>query len=290
MERKQIEERLDHLAHYDHLTELPNRMLFMDRLRQALHLAEREKNHFTLMFIDLNDFKGVNDSYGHDVGDVLLKEFANRLSRLIRRSDTVARIGGDEFTVLLNNLGNAQQIMTLAQKIINETHQPFVIKAQEFNVGCSIGIAVYPEAGSDEETLQRHADLAMYQAKQEGVSSYRFYSKLLSGATKIQCDLHNDFYQAIASKQLGVFYMPRMNTQTKIIEAFDVLPYWRHPDKGILHYQYFANIFQDKGMGKKLMEWLLSVGLHQWGKIQPCGHIKLAFRFDYAHFSNAQFP
>lgn len=176
-ERKEIEERLDYLAHYDHLTKLPNRILFFDRLRQSISLSHREKTHFALMFIDMDRFKSINDNYGHCTGDGLLQQFAERLSQAVRRSDTVARIGGDEFTVLLQNTGTTTQIMNLAQKIIDDIRMPFVVNDHKLNVGCSIGIAVYPDAGKDEETLQRHADLAMYQAKKEPVSCYRFYSK-----------------------------------------------------------------------------------------------------------------
>lgn len=289
IERKQIEERLDHLAHYDHLTDLPNRMLFLDRLRHSISLAQREKNQFTLMYIDMDGFKGVNDSYGHDVGDKLLQQFAKRLQNAVRRSDTVARIGGDEFTVLLHNIGNPPQIMVLAQKIINEASQPFLIEGNEFMVGCSIGIAVYPDAGDNEETLQRNADLAMYQAKQEPASSYRFFSDVLSSEIKVQWDLHQDFYAAMAAKQFGVFYIPQLDLQTRRITAVEIAPYWKHPEKGVLHYQQFSSISTDKEMGKKLSEWLVAVGMHQFKKLADTEHLKLVFNIDFHHFSQGQF-
>jgi len=193
IERKQIVDRLDHLAHYDHLTDLPNRSLFLDRLRHSINLAERDKNQFTLLFIDLNDFKGINDSYGHDTGDKLLKQFSDRLLKSVRRSDTVARMGGDEFTVILHNLGNPQKIMMLAQKILSDANELYTINKHRFTMGCSIGIASYPDSGRDEETLQRNADLAMYQAKQASASSYRFYTDALTDEIKIQWDLLRDF-------------------------------------------------------------------------------------------------
>ncbi|MGH1485215.1 MAG: diguanylate cyclase domain-containing protein [Cellvibrionaceae bacterium] len=288
IERKQIEDRLDHLAHYDHLTDLPNRMLFLDRLRHSISIAQREKNQFTLMFIDMDDFKGVNDSYGHEVGDKLLKQFSGRLSRAVRRSDTVARIGGDEFTVLLHNIGSAPKIMMLAQKIINETNQPYTINGHEFMVGCSIGIAVYPDAGDDEETLQRNADLAMYQAKQESVSSYRFFSDVLSSDIKVQWDLHRDFYPAMAAKQFGVFYVPRVDIKSNQITAIEIAPYWKHPEKGVLHYQHFSSISADREMGKRLFEWLCAVGLHQFSKLQYAENVKLVFNLDFHHFTQGQ--
>ena len=288
IERKQIEDRLDHLAHYDHLTDLPNRMLFLDRLCHSTSIAQREKNHFTLMFIDMDDFKGINDSYGHETGDKLLKQFSLRLSRAVRRSDTVARIGGDEFTVLLHNIGSVPQVMMLAQKIINETNQPYRINGHEFTVGCSIGIAVYPDAGNDEETLQRNADLAMYQAKQEPVSSYRFFSDALSSDIDVQLDLHRDFYPAMAAKQFGVCYVPRVDIKNNQITAIEIAPYWKHPEKGVLHYQHFSSICADNEMGKRLFAWLYAVGLHQFSQLDHAKDVKLVFNLDCHHFTQRQ--
>ncbi len=289
IERKLIEDRLDHLAHYDHLTDLPNRILFLDRLRHSISIAEREKNQFSLLFIDLNDFKGINDSYGHDAGDKLLKEFSSRLRKVVRRSDTVARIGGDEFTVLLHNLGSSPKIMMLAQKIINETNQPYSINGHEFNVGCSIGISIFPDSGDDEEKLQRNADLAMYQAKQASVSSYRFYSDVLTNEIKVQWDLLRNFYSAMADKQFGVFYIPRIDIRTNKIAAIEIAPYWKHPEKGVLHYHQFSSVSADKEMGGKLSEWLLSVGLYQYSQLKKTIPLKLVFNIELQHFSHGKF-
>lgn len=286
IERKQIEDRLDHLAHYDHLTDLPNRSLFLDRLRHAINLAARDKNQFTVLFIDLNDFKGINDSYGHDTGDKLLKQFSSRLQNSVRRSDTVARMGGDEFTVILHNLGSSQKIMMLAQKIINDANEPYDINEHHFNVGCSIGIATYPNSGHDEETLQRNADLAMYQAKQASVSSYRFYTDALTDEIKAQWDLLRGFYAAMKEKQFGVFYIPRIDLSSKEIVAVEIAPYWKHPQKGVLHYHQFSSINTDKEMAHKLSEWLLAVGLYQFSKLPASANIKLVFNFEPHYFSS----
>ncbi len=288
IERKQIEDRLDHLAHYDHLTNLPNRSLFLDRLRHSINLAARDKNQFTLLFIDLNDFKGINDSYGHDTGDKLLQAFSKRLQKAVRRSDTVARIGGDEFTVILHNLGNAQKIMMLAQKIINNANEVYNINKHEFNVGCSIGIASYPESGRDEEILQRNADLAMYQAKQASVSSYRFYTDGLTEDIKTQWDLLRDFNTGIEQNQFGVFYIPRIDLFTNKIAAVEIAPYWKHPRKGVLHYHQFSSISSDREIGTKLANWLLSVGLYHFSKLASPS-IKLVFNLEPQYFSNPNF-
>lgn len=280
IERKQIEDRLDHLAHYDLLTDLPNRGLFLDRLRHAINLAERDNKQFTLLFIDLNDFKGVNDSYGHDTGDKLLQQFSQRLLNSVRRSDTVARIGGDEFTVILHNLSQSQKVMMLAQKIINDANAPYKINGHEFTVGCSIGIASYPECGKDEEILQRNADLAMYQAKQDAVSSYRFYNDTLSDEIKTQWDLLRDFHVGMDTKQFGVFYIPRVDLRDNSIAAVEIAPYWKHPKRGILHYHEFSSINSDRELSHRLSEWLLSVGLFQFSKLNNKRRIKLVFNLE----------
>jgi diguanylate cyclase (GGDEF)-like protein len=289
IDRKKIEDRLDHLAHYDHLTDLPNRSLFVDRLRHSINIAYREKHTFTLMFIDLDNFKGINDSYGHDVGDKLLTQFARRLGKVVRRSDTIARIGGDEFTVLLHNIGSRPKIIMLAQKIIDETSKPYSIDGHEFVVNCSIGIAIYPESGADEETLQRNADLAMYEAKQEHVSSYRFFTDVLTQDIKMQWDLHRDYYNAMKKREFGVFYIPRINLKTKKLAAIEIAPYWKHPTKGVLHYQYFSSISKDKEKGKVLFNWLFAMGLHQFSRLHNKQDVKLVFNVDIEHFAEPDF-
>lgn len=176
LERKKLENHFIYLAHHDYLTGLANRTLFLDRLEQTIQLADRANDKFTLMFVDLNNFKVVNDNYGHEMGDRLLKEFSARLIENVRSSDTVGRIGGDEFMILFNHIGSTPQIISLAQKLIDSIRSPFVIKGQELFVGCSIGIAVYPDSGESAEVMKRNADVAMYQAKLTGTSCYRFFS------------------------------------------------------------------------------------------------------------------
>lgn len=176
LERKKLENHFIYLAHHDYLTGLANRTLFLDRLEQTIQLADHSNDKFTLMFIDLNNFKVVNDNYGHEMGDRLLKEFSGRLIENVRSNDTVGRIGGDEFMILFNHIGATPKIMSLAQQLIDSINSPFMIKGQELFVGCSIGIAVYPDSGDSAEAMKRNADVAMYQAKLTGTSCYRFFS------------------------------------------------------------------------------------------------------------------
>ncbi len=174
-ERKAAEDNMRHSAHYDALTDLPNRTLFTDRLRQALTQARRDKAQMAMMFIDLDQFKPVNDTYGHDVGDLLLKGVAERMLGCLRASDSAARIGGDEFVVLLPTIEDAQDAMMIANKILHAISQPFELAGHSLRISASIGIAVYPEHGSDEKLLLISADIAMYHAKKSGRNNVRLY-------------------------------------------------------------------------------------------------------------------
>lgn len=173
--RKVMEERMRHMAHYDPLTELPNRALITDRLQQAVIKARRDKAHMAVMFLDLDKFKPVNDNLGHDIGDLLLKQVAQRLLSSVRASDTVARIGGDEFVVLLPSLEQELDATVVADKILHALKQPFDVAGHDLSISCSIGIAAYPEHGDDEKLLLINADIAMYHAKKDGRNDYRFF-------------------------------------------------------------------------------------------------------------------
>jgi hypothetical protein len=174
-EKKDFEEHLRHMAQYDALTKLPNRALFSDRLQQTFTTARRTREHFGLMFIDLDKFKPVNDTYGHEAGDLLLKDAANRMQGCVRESDTVARIGGDEFVVLLASLKHDQDAHEVGEKIRHALNQPFKISGNTLNISSSIGIAIYPAHGDDEKELVKHADLAMYYAKENGRNNVTVY-------------------------------------------------------------------------------------------------------------------
>ncbi len=176
-ERKRAEERLSHMAHHDALTGLPNRPLFDDRLRQALALARRDRQRLALLYLDLDDFKPINDRFGHAVGDRLLQEAARRISDCMRASDTVGRIGGDEFVVLLPRVDTAADAVRVAEKIRQAIQRPFALDGQELGVSCSLGIALYPEHGEEERTLSHHADLAMYQAKESGRNTVEIFAE-----------------------------------------------------------------------------------------------------------------
>lgn len=261
MERKKIEHHLNYLAHYDYLTALPNRVLFLDRLGQAVSLSQRSGEQFTVMYIDLNDFKVVNDNYGHDVGDKLLKEFADRLQQNVRRSDTVARIGGDEFTILLNHMGSTPKIISLAQKLIDSVEEPFIIDENTLAVGCSIGIAVFPDSGDSVDIIQRNADMAMYQAKQAGVSCYRFFIQQPKDDVFIENLSPEQLGEIIREGRLAISYTPRIDLHTNRIVSVEISPIWNNEKLGAQNYKRFASLIKNVETIKLLTEWMLDTSL-----------------------------
>jgi|GEM_PF-3418020 len=281
LQRKSIEQRLENLANYDFLTQLPNRMLFQDRLRQFIHAAERERHQFALMVVDLNDFKKINDSYGHEVGDELLKVFSQRLKRAIRRNDTVARVGGDEFMLLFAKVVSQELTQQLVYKILQELQKPAEINGHILPMPCSIGIAIYPGAGTDIETLQRNADIAMYNAKLEKGSTYCFYNSTLDMQSNSQEELNLNFVSALANNQIGLYFNPRIECATDRICAIEVNPYWEHPHKGLLEYENFNWRQLDPAMSSRFIEWLLVTSLEYFKELSVMSDTKLIFNIDF---------
>ena len=282
IERKKIEQHLDHLAHYDHLTDLPNRILFLDRLNQAISLGHRSNDPFTLMYLDLNGFKAVNDNYGHEMGDKLLQSFSSRLQACVRRSDTVARIGGDEFTVLLNNIGSTAKIISLAQKLIENIQVPFHIAGLELSIGCSIGIAVFPDAGTDADILQRHADIAMYQAKQSGTSSYRFFTyQNRQENTALETLSPNELKVLIDDNKIDLGFTPRIDIHKNTICAVEVSP--MYVDKDMI-----ASVCNNETK-RLLIEWSIEKAFEIASSIYTGNTLTLAFNIDVEQLQSSHF-
>ena len=234
IDRKSAESELARLAHYDALTGIPNRLLFNDRLDRALQRADRGDSPFALLYVDLDGFKAVNDMHGHDVGDKLVQGIAERLSQCIRRTDSVARIGGDEFTVLLEKINSTNDTVMIAQKIIDVITEPFNINGQQLRVGSSIGIAVYPEAGTDAKTLLKNADMAMYEAKAMQGSTYRFFTDQMNNEALDQGRLELELRAAINNDEFAMYFQPRISLQTGKIIGAESLLRWHHPERGLL--------------------------------------------------------
>lgn len=258
IERKQTEQHLSRLAHYDTLTDIPNRILFRDRLEHAIRLADRDQTNFTLMFIDLNGFKQVNDSFGHDTGDAVIRMCAERLNECMRRSDSVARMGGDEFTLLLENTDSSTDVAHIAEKIIARVGSPYRVGGYELSIGCSLGIAVYPQAGQDAETLLKNADMAMYQAKLRDESSFRFFTEAMNQQVRRQLRLESDLRAALNHDQLSLVYQPRIDIHSGTIIAVEALLRWNHPERGLLDAKEFIGIAEDTGLINAIGYWAVS--------------------------------
>ncbi len=257
IERKQTEERLAYLAQYDHLTGLANRALFRDRLDQALARAERNNQRLALMFLDLDHFKSINDTLGHDAGDQLLEEVAQRLKSCVRKTDTVARIGGDEFTVILEGITSNQDPIIVAQKIIDKLSPPFTLAGQEVFSGISIGITVYPDDGETARELLKYADRAMYRAKDLGCNNYQFYAANLNLRATERLTFRNSLYHALDRDQFELHYQPLVEIGTGNIVGVEALIRWQLPQFGILHPDRFIGIAEETELIAPIGEWVL---------------------------------
>ncbi len=266
IERKQTEIYLARLAHYDQLTDIPNRILFRDRLEHVIHLANRDKTSFALLFIDLNGFKQVNDNFGHDAGDAIIRICAERLNSCMRRSDSVARMGGDEFTLLLSHIENHTDVAHIAEKIIALISEPAEINGYEVVVGCSIGIAIYPQAGRDAESLLKNADMAMYKAKQEEGSSFCFFTDAMNKNVRKQLRMEANLRKALKKNQFFLHYQPRIDVRTQQIVAVESLLRWDNPETGVLNANEFITAAEDTGL-------IISIGY--WAIRQACHDLKL---------------
>ncbi len=288
---KQQEAHIHHQAYYDALTDLPNRLLFADRLKQAVAHAYRQRQQLAVMFLDLDRFKQVNDSFGHHVGDQLLQEVAKRLQALVRADDTVARLGGDEFTLLLQNVSHADDAIRIADQVIKAFDSPIVIEKHELFTSTSIGIAIYPYDGTDAETLMKNADSAMYLAKRNGRNSYQLYTPDMNESAAEQLMLENQLRRAIERDELVLHYQPQVNADTGEIVGIEALLRWQHPEKGLLYPLGFITLAEESGLIVSIGEWVLRTACVQNKRWQAtaCKAVKMAVNVSARQFSHPHF-
>ncbi len=288
VERRQAEARVHHMAYHDNLTGLPNRALLSDRLDRAMLAAERTDRKLAVLFIDLDRFKTINDSLGHQTGDHLLKEVAGRLCRAVRASDTVARLGGDEFVVLVPGIRSADECNRVAEKIIEALAAPFPFEGRQLHITPSIGICVYPDDGGDVETLMRHADAAMYHAKASGRNNHQFFTERMNQAAALHFELESSLRGALAKEEFELFYQPIIEIGTRRVHTMEVLLRWRRPGHGLILPDHFIPIIEENGLIVPIGEWVMRSACEQSVEWQRMGlrPVPLAVNLSPRQFMN----
>jgi diguanylate cyclase (GGDEF)-like protein/PAS domain S-box-containing protein len=270
-ERKAAEERIQFLAYYDSLTELPHRALLQDRMEIALADARRRGEKIVVMFLDLDQFKAINDSFGHSFGDILLREFAKRIQNCGRGQDTVARVGGDEFVIMLNSAKNAADAATAAEQLIAALNEKFVIQGQSLYVSCCVGVSMFPEHGADSETLIRNADAAMYCAKCDGRSKVRFFTDEMNAEAQERLTMDKNLRLALDRDEFFLVYQPQIEIETGRITGLEALIRWQHPELGLVPPDRFISIAENNGLIVPIGEWVLRTACAQAKRWQDDG-------------------
>lgn len=286
--RKLSEKRLEQLAHYDALTGLPNRVLIHDRLRQSLAQAGRQEGKVGVMFVDVDHFKKINDTLGHEFGDALLQRVARHMSEAVRTDDTVGRLGGDEFAVILNTLSHGEDAQRVADKIKAEFAQPLRIGETELYIKVSIGIALYPGDGVDAGALLKHADVAMYSAKSSGRNTFKFYNAEMNARALELLRIEHGLHNALIRGEFVLVYQPKIDVATNGIAGFEALLRWQHPDRGMILPDDFIPLLEDSGLILPVGEWVLETVCAQLSAWERAGldEVQVSINLSARQFSS----
>jgi diguanylate cyclase (GGDEF)-like protein len=296
--RKLAEEKIRYLAYYDSLTGLPNRVLFKEHLKRALTASEQHKHRLAILFLDLDRFKGINDSLGHDTGDLLLQQVADRLRLRVRPYDSVsrdseeqrdsliARLGGDEFTILLEGIANPESAARVARRVIEALEEPFELRGNEVFISCCIGISIYPHDGTDMDLLVKNADVAMYCAKDLGYGTFQFYTQEMNSASLERLILETQLRKAIEKKEFFLHYQPQVDCDTHRIVGLEALVRWNNPELGLVSPATFIPLAEETGLIIPLDRWVLSTVCQQLEAWREAGipPVRVAVNLSARHF------
>lgn len=289
--QREHEQRIAHQANHDALTGLPNRRHFRDLLRTAMQRAEKAHHLIAVLFIDLDRFKPINDSLGHLAGDELLESLARRLTDSLRDTDIVSRVGGDEFTIILDHLDNVQHVERAAQRILNIIAEPFYLADKELSIGASIGIAIYPFDDQDIDELIKHADTAMYHAKESGRNCFRFFSQDMNAQAIYHMELERDLRNALRNGELEVYYQPRYDLGGNRVSGVEALARWHHPERGMVPPAEFIPVAEDAGLIGGIGHWVLKTACDEIATLNRARRspLKLSVNVSARQFENPGF-
>ncbi|MGI9133158.1 MAG: putative bifunctional diguanylate cyclase/phosphodiesterase, partial [Rhodoferax sp.] len=282
---------LDHIMHFDALTGLPNRILLVDRLQQAIANSQRHKHPLALAYFDLDGFKAINDTYGHAAGDSLLKTLAGQIKASLREGDTLARVGGDEFVALLVDMENFQEYQSVLQRLLEAVAQPVVLGNTQVHISASIGVTVFPQDGSDADQLMRHADQAMLMAKQAGKNCYHLFDIAHDANVKAQREGVEQIVQALNRSEFVLYYQPKVNMSTGLVIGAEALIRWQHPQRGLLAPALFLPLIEDHPASLLLGEWVVQSALAQMSQWRTQGlDLQVSVNISAGQLQDSNFP
>jgi|GEM_PF-1165602 len=288
-DKKKAQEHIKYIVHHDSLTGLPNRTLLYDRLNQAMALAKRNNHYMGVLFLDLDRFKNINDSLGHELGDLLLTMVAERLNKNIRNSETIARLGGDDFVIVLSGIKEPeQQVVQVALKLMDSISKPYLLGSQELHITPSIGISIYPDDGEEPSTLLKNADTALYAAKDAGRNNYQFYTKAMNVSAFEHLEMENSLRRALEKNEFQLYYQPQINLKTEQIVGLEALIRWQHPELGMVAPAQFISIAEESGLIGAIGDWVLNEACRQTKKWHEAGYedIRIAVNISGRQFSH----